>query len=1321
MSLLTKGYRAAALLACLALTGCPGPGATLEIISPSDGETLSLATDSNPGMAGVQTEVVVQASGIAVGDAVDLVVDDVIVTSLPTPEDGVITFTDVTLSPGSHSLRASRAGTIESAAITVNVASDECFAISFVTPAPAGARVTLGPSDDTDGVACGETFETTVVVATAAPEGSSARILVNGAPQRTSTVSGGVARFEGVALDRRTPMENTLAVDITSTEGVVCSQSYPVPVVVDCAGVSCTITSPDAGAGFLNQSHDVSDEPGFQGDFEVTTDFDGRNQPVRLIIDGNETDALSMTADGTVATFGNVALSEGVHRLQAECRDAAGNTSRSAPVEWMVDVTPCPVSIESPVDLAGFIDEDDLDPSTPGIDIDVSGTCGADCTELRVGLCGALAGLPYEPAAASFSERVELGTAAAQQICAQARDAAGNVSSAAVAVRVVTAAPQLEIASPATGTGFNVAGNDGRTADLVAGTEACDARFEVYCTALGTDVEILREGSSTVLASATCVADATVPSPYAGIAVFDQVPLPSVDSGAAYNVIARQTADRLTGTSSPISVFADCAAPQLVVVVPTCGSLLTASLDQDDSTPEIEHRTNVLFGNGRPGDEVTLTIRAAGGGAVTYMESRAFATSPVSFGNASYGAGGELDVIATATDAAGNVGQAPSCTITVEDLPSVTITSPAMGAVLSGADDCDAATPGMQVRVRGTTDAAPGSAISVEVGSETTAGTVGAGGTIDVCASAADGRNVTIRTSVTDARGTGTASLTVVVDTQPPTASIDDLTVAIEDRRGGTVRFSWTAVADAGGLTLTRYEGRCADAPITTEAEWNAATGSTLMTVPGTAGTTQSETLGGLRTGETRHCALRAADPTGALTPLGPSVEVSLPFLTQEVAAPGTAGMGASIVPVGDVNGDGIDDVLAAGADAVYLYFGSASGTLDSSPSVTIHGGSGWGFAAFGGLAGIGDFNGDGLADFAVGSWLFAGLKGAAFVFYGRPTVFPWPSEVSVTASSTTCMGADVCFLGDDGVDGSGPDEGAGLGWSVSAAGDFDGDGVMDLAVGAPGAMGQTGRTYIILGGSGAFPSGSIASVPGSNPDGFVIEGDVNRRQLGNTVSSLGGDLNGDGRHDLLILSGGNSGVTAKADHLAGRAFVGTGLVTIPTSVLDPIGSGPVSVYGPPLCAAGDVNGDGLLDLAITTRNSAGMVTYVLGTTSGFAGASTFTVTNDAADGAADEFGYSVGVGRHPWLGVIGDIDGDRIVDGLFGSKELGAMTESHAHLLYFGAPASNRVRSSGVSFGPFSTSTSVVAAFVGDINGDGYSDIALGDSTDAGRIIIQY
>jgi hypothetical protein len=189
--------------------------------------------------------------------------------------------------------------------------------------------------------------------------------------------------------------------------------------------------------------------------------------------------------------------------------------------------------------------------------------------------------------------------------------------------------------------------------------------------------------------------------------------------------------------------------------------------------------------------------------------------------------------------------------------------------------------------------------------------------------------------------------------------------------------------------------------------------------------------------------------------------------------------------------------------------------------------------------------------------------------------------------------------------------------------------------------------------------------------------------------------------------------------------YSGPGLVEIPLSALDPIGSSGDANYGFPIAGAGDVNGDGQLDVAVGNPGGSGTVTYYLGAPGGFAGASTFQVSNDIAGGAGDKFGASIGAGRHPWLGPIGDMDGDRTADTIIGSNEVGLTLTGAVQLFYLGRPATNRLRSSGISFGPSTgASQNLNGAYVGDVNGDGFSDIALGDrlyNAGAGRMTIQY
>ena len=1313
---LTAALTIALATIALAAAGCscgPGDEATLTLTAPDDGAMFTLADDTNADVAGFQLDADAMAVGLSVGARVELLLDEVAVTETTVPADGVLHFTDVTVTSGLHALVARTVeGALRSNEVNITV-NDACFAVSIVTPVGGGDSVTFGPTDDTDGEACGSTFETGVVASTAAPDGSEARVYVNGTPRRTATVSGGVVRFDGVAFDNRGTTSNNLRVEVTDASGVTCTADFARPIYVDCTGVSCAISAPDTGTAFLNAADDVSSADGFQGDFDVTTDTEGSSQDVRLIIDGNESGALSATPSGIVATFGNVDLSEGVHRVQAECKDAAGNTTRSGVAEWTVDITPCGVTMDEPAADTLFVDSDDIDGATSGIQIAAIGTTATDCTGFRVGPCSGIGGVAFGTPETNWATSITLASTARQDLCAESEDEAGNVGTAMVTVRLNTTAPQVEIATPTDGAAFNIA------TDLTAGNVTCDVAFDVYCTGVGSDVTLIRNDTMNTLGTASCVADASVPSPYMGRAAFATVALPTVSSGP-FPVIARQTVDRLTGDSAPISVSSDCVAPALTVTRPTCGGNLFPATQDESAAAGFQYRT-VVQSPTDPSASVTLTIQPAGGGAPVYTATDTTTATIRNFPNADYTSGGMLEIIATSTDAAGNVGTSmPSpCTVNVQDLPSVSITSPTMGAVLGTTNDCGAGA-GLQIPVMGTTDAVAGSTVTVTVGSTMTSGTVGAGGVINVCADAADGRSVAVRVEVTDTRGTGSATLTIVVDTMPPTIAISDLMASIFDRRGGVARFTWTAVNDAGGFTLSDYDLRCAATPITNETQWAAATSVTFSTSPGSAGTMQTEDVDAFRPGETRHCVLRGADPVGALTPLpSSSTTVTIGFLEHVVTGPATGGLGRDVAPVGDVNGDGIDDVLIGGTGRAYLFFGTGAGFVATTPSVTFLSTD----ANFGEqVAGFGDVNGDGRADFGISAYGTDGFKGRTVVFFGRPTSTPWPAACDLGGGCAPSLQLNS----DDGAAG-GPDDLAFFGYDISAAGDFDGDGLMDIAIGAPGANSFAGRVYILRG-SSAFAAGTTIAFPGpsgSEPAGFLVAPPATTGQMGSAVSSLGGDVNGDARHDIVVGALGN-GVPAAVLVVRGQAYSGSGLVLLPPAGVIGFDTGLENRFAGQVAGAGDLDGDGRLDVLVydTASATAGLVNAYLRTATGYTTTSRFRITNDSPTPASDRFGESLGRGRHPFLGRLGDIDADGRTDVLIGSSQNGTGPGT-AQLYYSDPPFVDRARSTAVATFPSTPNTSVASTnFVGDLNGDGFGDIVVGDpgaSSGAGRFVIIY
>ena len=181
-----------------------------------------------------------------------------------------------------------------------------------------------------------------------------------------------------------------------------------------------------------------------------------------------------------------------------------------------------------------------------------------------------------------------------------------------------------------------------------------------------------------------------------------------------------------------------------------------------------------------------------------------------------------------------------------------------------------------------------------------------------------------------------------------------------------------------------------------------------------------------------------------------------------------------SAASAGDVNADGYSDLIvgAAGWNDLYetegkafLYLGSPSG-VPSDPSVSIgnpeHDPGGY----FGQSVGVaGDVDGDGYADVVVGAPQ-QGDGGCAFLYAGGPTGL---------AASPSARLEDPEALG------------GGMGWSVSSAGDVNGDGYADVIVGAwgrdAGALDE-GGAFVFLGGpSGIDP---IPTVILDNPDNQV-------------------------------------------------------------------------------------------------------------------------------------------------------------------------------------------------------------------------------------------
>jgi len=305
---------------------------------------------------------------------------------------------------------------------------------------------------------------------------------------------------------------------------------------------------------------------------------------------------------------------------------------------------------------------------------------------------------------------------------------------------------------------------------------------------------------------------------------------------------------------------------------------------------------------------------------------------------------------------------------------------------------------------------------------------------------------------------------------------------------------------------------------------------------------------------------------------------------------------GVSVSNAGDINGDGVDDLVIGAyladpnglnaAGETYVLFGAvgigSSGVLNLNSlngtngfvcnGIISDGASGYSVAA------AGDINSDGVDD------LIIGTKGGPSGIFGQKD--ERRSHVVFGAVGIGATGAlELASLnGTNGFEIDTTNQSEYSGASVSSAGDINGDGVDDLIIGAWRAYSndmRTGASYVIFGSAGIGANGVFELLSLNGVNGLRVNGIAAGDRSGSSVSNAG-DINGDGTADLII---GAPNADQGDRSFAGQTYIVFGRLDCPGDLnldgaIDTADLGAlIAEFGTPGPNA-DINGDGAVDTA---------------------------------------------------------------------------------------------------------------------------------------------